>query len=121
MGALVIFVKVSRMIQLESALEGGVPEECLTLYNVDGSMHKNAKNRFLELFNLDQVAEKPTRRVSFVDIGLKWWLATQVPEDREARKWDGFEYACRYLDTFCTIVFLHHADAHLIIKEDEHD
>ncbi|KAJ4927219.1 hypothetical protein JOQ06_014954, partial [Pogonophryne albipinna] len=83
--ALVDLAEGSGLIQLESALEGRVTEECLSLYNVDGSV----KSKLLELFNLDPVIEDPQDHCSLVDMGLIWRLATPTPEDREARKRDG--------------------------------
>ena len=77
------------MIELELVLEGRVTEECLSLYNVDGSMRKTAKSKLLDLFNRDPVAENPTGHISLVDMGLIWRLATPTPEDCEARKRDG--------------------------------
>ncbi|MES9880814.1 MAG: hypothetical protein ABW185_08030 [Sedimenticola sp.] len=120
--------------QLESALEGRVTEEGLSLYNVDGSMRKTAKSNLLQLFNLDPVVEKPSDYVSLVDMGLIWRLATPTPEDREARKRDGSDYKWSdYLDKICNIILSRHADARRIIlvndkydlpfsiKDDEHD
>ena len=122
------------MIQLESALEGRVTEECLSLYNVDGSMRKTAKSKLLDLFNFVPIANKPRDHVSLVDMGLIWRLATLTPEDREARKRDGSEYHWSdYLDKICAIIFSRHAAASQIIlvndkydlpfsiKDDEHD
>lgn len=45
----------SGLIQLESALEGRVTEECLSLFNVDGSMRKTVKSKMLEVFTLEPV------------------------------------------------------------------
>ncbi|KAK5912134.1 hypothetical protein CesoFtcFv8_002035 [Champsocephalus esox] len=42
LAALVDLAEGSGLIQLESTLEGRVTEECLSLYNVDGSMRKTA-------------------------------------------------------------------------------
>ena len=64
LAALEDLVKGSCMIQLESALERRVTEECLSLYNVDGSMRKSVKSKLLELFNLDPVDEEPRDHVS---------------------------------------------------------
>ncbi len=50
-------VEGSGILQLEEALDGRVTEECLSVYNVDGSMSKTAKSKLLDLFNLDPVAE----------------------------------------------------------------
>ena len=43
LAALVDLAEGSGMIQLESALERRVTQECLSLYNVDGSMCKTVK------------------------------------------------------------------------------
>ena len=40
--ALLDLAQRSGILKLESALEGRVTEECLALYNVDGSMRKTA-------------------------------------------------------------------------------
>jgi hypothetical protein len=134
LAALVDLAEGSGMIQLESALERRVTQECLSLYNVDGSMIKTVKSKLLELFKLDPVIEKPRDHVSLVDMGLIWRLATPTPEDRESGKRDGSEYHWGdYLDKICAMIFSRHANAYLIIlvndiydlpfsiKDDEHD
>ena len=63
-------------------------EECLSMYNVDGSMRKISKSKLLHRFNLDPVPEKPHYHISLVDMGLIWQLATPTPEDLEVRKMD---------------------------------
>ncbi|KAK1898274.1 Regulator of telomere elongation helicase 1 [Dissostichus eleginoides] len=75
LAALVDLAEGSGLIQLESALEGRVTEECLSLYNVDGSMRKIVKSKLLELFNLDPVIDDPRDHCSLVDMGLIWQLA----------------------------------------------
>ena len=111
LAALVDLAEGSGLIQLESALEGRVTEECLSL-NVDGSMRKTVKSKLLELFNLDPVIDDPRDHCSLVDMGLIWRLATPTPEDREARKHDGSEYLWSdYLEKICAIIFSRHANA----------
>ena len=80
------------MMQLESALEWRITEECLSMYNVDGSMRKTSKSKLLQKFDLHPVAEKPRDHISLVDMGLIWRLATPSSEDREAIKRDGLQY-----------------------------
>ena len=53
LAALIDLAEGSGMVQLESVLENRVTEECLSLYNVDGSMRKTAKSKLLEMFNLE--------------------------------------------------------------------
>ncbi len=84
--ALVELVEESGMLQLEEALDGRMTEECLSVYNIDGSMRKTAKSTLLDLFNLDPVAERPRHQISLVDMGLMWRLATPTPIDHEERK-----------------------------------
>ena len=65
-------------------------EECLSMYNVDGSMRKTCKSSLLYLFNKTPVPEKPQDYIDLVDMWLQIWrLATPAPEDREAIKKDG--------------------------------
>ena len=92
LAALIDLAEGSGMVQLKSVLENRVTEECLSLYNIDGSMCKTAKCKLLEMFNLEPVAEKPCGHVSLVDMGLIWRLATPTAEDRESKKRDGSEY-----------------------------
>ena len=90
--ALVKLVEGHSLIQLESAPEERVTYECLSLYNVDGSMRKIAKSKLLELFNLDPLADKPQDHVSLVNMMLIWRLATATHEDQEARNRNGSDY-----------------------------
>jgi len=124
----------SGMVKLESVLEWRVTDECLSVYNVDGSMRKTCKSKLLYKFKLHPVPEKPQDHISLVDMGLIWRLATPTSDDREAVKRDGLQYRWNdYLDKICNIVISRHADARLIIlvndrydlqfsiKDDEHE
>jgi len=112
-------------IKLESALKRRVTEECLSMYNVDGSMRKASKSTLLQ---------QPRDHISLVDMGLMWRLATPTEEDREASKRDGSQYRWRnYLGKICCIIFSRHRATRLIIlvndrydlpftiKDDEHE
>lgn len=92
LAALVDLAEGSGMIQLESALVRRVTEDCLSLFNVDGSMRKTVKSKLLGLFSLEPVPKVPQNHVSLVDMDLIWRLATPTPEDREAKKRDGSDY-----------------------------
>ena len=77
---------------LESVLGGRVPEECLCMYNVDGSMWKIVKSKLFEQFHLDPVTEELEDYISRIDMGMIWHLATPTHDDCEARKRGGSEY-----------------------------
>ena len=92
LAALLDLADGSGIVKLETALERRVTEECLSMYNVDGSMGKTCKSKLLHLFNQDPFPEKPRDHISLVDMGLIWRLVTPTPEDREATKMDGSQY-----------------------------
>ena len=134
LAALIDLAERSGLIELQKALEGRVTQECLALYNVDGSMRKTSKCKQLQLFKLDPVCDKPKQYASLVDMGLIWRLATPTAEDRESRKRDGSDYCWSdYLQKICNIITSRHADASLLvllndrydllysIKDDERD
>ena len=124
----------SGLIKLESVLEWRVTDECLSVFNVDGSMRKTCKSKLLQEFTLDSVSEKPQNHISLVDMGLIWRLATPSSDDREAKQRDGSQYRWSdYLDKIFNMVISRHSDARLIvlvndrydlqfsIKDDEHE
>ena len=114
--ALVDLAEKTGVLTLERALEGRVTEECLSMYNVDGSMRKTVKSKMLEQFNLDLITEELEDHISLVDMGMIWHLDTPTPEDREARKRDGSDYTWMdYLKKICGMILSRHADASLII------
>ena len=69
MVALVDLAEGAGMIKLESALEGRVTEECLSMFNIDGSMRKTCKSKLLQLFSMEPVTEIPQGYISLVDMG----------------------------------------------------
>ena len=114
--ALVDLAEKTGVLTLERALEGRVTEECLSMYNVDGSMRKTVKSKMLEQFNLDLITEELEDHISLVDMGKIWRLATPTPEDREARKRDDSDYTWMdYLKKICGMILSRHADTSLII------
>ena len=101
-----------KKLPLESALEGRVTEECLSLYTVDGSLCKTMKSNLLDQFNLDPAAQEPDYYVSIVDMGMIWWPATPTSKDREAKKRACSEYCWSdNLEKICKIIFSHHVNA----------
>ena len=114
--ALVDLAEKTGVLTLERAFEEIGTEECLSMYNVDGSMRKTAKSKMLEQFNLDLITEELEDHISLVDMGMIWHLTTPTPEDREARKQDGSDYTwLDYLKKICGMILSRHADASLII------
>ena len=127
------FAEKHDLIDLQEVLKGRVTEECLALYNVDGSMRKTAKSKILQCFHRNKYDGTPPRYSSLVDMGLIWRLATPTTDDRDIKRRCGNDYKwVDYLDKVVSMVFSRHRNAKLIvlvndvytnscIKDDEHD
>ena len=132
--ALINLIDGPGMMQLASVFENRVTDECLSLYKVDGSMRRTAKNKILDMLKLKTVADEPRDHIAIIDMGMIWRLATPTSKDREIKKRDGTHYLWSdYLNKICMIVFSRHHDTCLMIlvndrydlpfsiKDDEHD
>ena len=121
------------LIDLETLFKKRITEECLSMYNVDGSLRKTAKSKLLQCFSRERYIEELLSYISLVDMGLIWRLATPTADDRDCKKRSGDEYKwIDYLDKVCSMVFTRHVNADVLIlindnyvgstiKDDEHD
>ena len=76
-------------VHLEDILQYRVTEECLSLFNSNGTMRKTQKSKLLRTMSLVPVPA-PRIYIAIVDMGLLWRLAIPSIEDRE--KPDGSIY-----------------------------
>ncbi|KAG1672408.1 RNA-directed DNA polymerase from mobile element jockey [Nymphon striatum] len=97
-------------LTLEEIMENRVTEECLSIFNVDGSLRHTAKSKLFEHLNLQPTADKPAIYSSLIDMSMLFRLAT--PADREKKKQDGSDYKWQdYIDKICFMVHSRHPDA----------
>ncbi|KAG1648975.1 hypothetical protein GQR58_029417 [Nymphon striatum] len=97
-------------LTLEEIMENRVTEECLSIFNVDGSLRHTAKSKLFEHLNLQPTADKPAIYSSLIDMSMLFRLAT--PADREKKKQDGSDYKWQdYIDKICFMVHSLHPDA----------
>ena len=121
-------------VNLERVLKYRITQESLSIFNVDGTMHKASKCPLLGFFKLDVLESEPEEYISIVDMGLIWRKASPTSEDWETKKRDGSDYKWKeYLDKVCNILQSRHSHATKIIlvndrydiqstiKDDEHD
>lgn len=119
---------------LETLFESRITDECLSLFNVDGSMRKTAKSKLLDFFDLKTVSQPSSEYIALVDMGLLFRLATPTPEDREIKRRNGIGYKWDdYLGKISSILEARHSHANFVvlvndrydlsfcIKDDEHD
>ena len=83
------------VIAFESILVKRISEECLTMFNTNGSMRKTAKNNFPQLFSRHSLLEVPSVYVSLVDMGLIWRLASSTSDNCDPKTRSGIGYLWR--------------------------
>ena len=111
-----------------------VTEECLSIFNVDGSFRRTAKCKLLENMNLQPTTDKPEVYYSLTDMSMLFRLATSTIEDREKKKRDGSAYKwIDYIRKIASMVHTRHPlavqcyainddyEKQYTIKDDEHD
>ena len=88
-------------------------EECLTLFNVNGTFRKTQKSKLLQKLT-QQCLDVSSPYTALVDMGMIWWLALPTTEDRE--KGDGYPYTWgNYTKKIASMILERHADATTII------
>ena len=87
-------------------------EECLTLFNVNGTFRKTQKSKLLQ--KLAQQSHDVQSYTALVDMGMIWRLASPTAEDRE--KGDGSPYTWgNYTNKIASMILARHVDATTII------
>ena len=76
----------SGVLTLEDILEDRITEECLSLFNVDGSLRHTAKHKLLDHLNLQPIADKPAIYYSLIDMSMIFRLATHQHQRTERKR-----------------------------------
>ena len=79
-------IEHSGALKLEDVLQHRVTSECLSVFNVNGTIRKAQKSKLQQTLTLTVIPE-PEVYTSIIDMGLIWRLTTPSIEDRE--KGDG--------------------------------
>ena len=87
-----------------------VSEECLTLFNANGTFRKTQKSKLLQKLALQPLDVNSNR----VDMGMMWCLASPTAEERV--KTDGSPYTWGgYTNKIGSVILAHHVNATTII------
>ena len=87
-------------------------EECLTLFNVNGTFRKTQKSKLLQ--KLTQQPLDVQSYAALVDMGMIWWLASPTAEDRE--NLDGLPYTWgNYTNKIVAMILARHINASTIV------
>ena len=113
LSAVVELVEISGGFELEDVLQHRVTEECLSIYNVNGTLRKTQKSKLMEAMTLNDKPE-PVNYTAVIDMGLIWRLASPTTEDRQ--KPDGTTYTWGdYAQKLVELVITRHKKAVRII------
>ena len=93
-GLLSIFnlAEESNLIDLVQLMGNRITNECLSVFNFDGSMRKNQKSKALQSCTMTPHSSNPKDYIALIDMGFIWRLATPTPDDREFALRCGTEY-----------------------------
>ena len=108
-------------LKLEQVLQHCVTIECLSIFNVNGTMQKVQKSKLQEKLAMTPIPE-PAVYTSIVYIGLIWHLAAPTTEGRE--KTDGTKYTWgdyAQNQVVCSVTRRHKNAERIICMNDPYD
>ena len=112
LASVVNLVDISGMLLLSEVMKHRVSDECLALFNVNGTFRKTQKSKLLQ--KLTQQPLDVRSYTALVDMGMIWRLASPTAEDRE--KGDGSPYTWGdYTSKIASIILARHVNATIII------
>ena len=103
LASVVNLVDVSGLL-LPELMKHRVSEQCLTLFNANGTFRKIQKSKLLQKLALQPL--DVNSYVALVDMGMMWHLASPTAEERV--KSDGSPHTCRVCDPGTPCQCCHH-------------
>ena len=81
--------KCEDTFRLSDVMQYRVTDECLPIFNVNGTLRKVMKSKLVDKLNLEEI-NSLNNYIALVDNGFIWRLSTPSAEDRD--KLDGTDY-----------------------------
>ena len=111
--ALIDLVEVNQLVNLPKLLEHRVVEECVSLFNSNGTYRKTQKSKLVQKFSLQSVdLQEPY--VALIDMGMIWRMATPTAEDRQMQDSTPYKWS-DYVHKVSSIILARHGNAHRIV------
>ena len=111
--AVIDLVEVSELVNLPELLEHRIVEECVALFNPNGTYRKTQKSKLIQKLTLLSV-DLVESYIALIDMGMIWRMATPSAEDRQTQ--DGTPYKwSNYVHKVSSIIFARHGNADRII------
>ena len=107
--AVIDLVEVSELVNLPELLEHRVIEECVGLFNSNGTYRKTQKSKLIQKLSIQPVnLQEPY--TALIDMGMIWRMATPSAEDWRTE--DGTLYKWSdYVHHVSSIIFTRHHNA----------
>ena len=113
--AVINLVEVSELVNLPELLEHRVIEECVALFNSNGTYRKTQKSKLMQKLSLQPVdLQEPY--IALVDMGMIWRMATPTAEDRQTQDGNPYKWS-DYVQKVSSIIFTRHGNAHRIVND----
>ena len=118
----VIVLCSEKNVSLVSVMEYRVTEECLSLFNTNGTMVKVQKSKLIEQLCFTPLPyDKLTNSISLIDMGFIWRLSTPSSEDREKNDETNFTWRDYAIKMFNLIKKRHSVAQTIILVNDPYD
>ena len=115
-------LSAEKKVSLEEIMNHRITDECLSIFNTNGSMVKVQKSRLVQMLNWKETPDWQLQTyISIVDMGCLWRLAAPSTEDR--KKNDAFPFTWKDYSSqlFNTIRMRHPRVDLLILVNDPYD
>jgi len=99
---------------LAQVMEFRVTDECLPIFNINGTMKKVQKSKLVEKLNMQPVEPFPDQYIALVDMGFLWRLATPTAEDREKADGSALTWG-DYAEKLFSVIRRRHPNASQIV------
>ena len=109
-------------ISLSSIMEYRITEECLTYFNMNGSLVKTQKSKMKEFLVFEPLPyEKLRSYIVLVDMGFMWRLCTPAKEDREQKDEQDYTWGDYAVKIYETMVSRHKHATTFVLVNDPYD
>ncbi|KAK1880410.1 U3 small nucleolar RNA-associated protein 10 [Dissostichus eleginoides] len=111
--AMINLVEGSQLVNLPELLEHRIVEECVPLFNSNGTFRKTQKSMLVQKLSLESV-DLQESYIALVDMGMIWRMATPSAEDRRTQDGNPYKWS-DYVHKLSSIILARHHNAHRII------
>ncbi|KAG1664228.1 hypothetical protein GQR58_019910 [Nymphon striatum] len=106
---------------LVDVMDYRVTDECLPIFNINGTMRKTQKSKLVTKFHMQPIDPLPIGYIAILDMGLIWYLATPSLEDRQRSDGTSFTWKDYASKMFTLITMRHRHASEIVLVNDRYD